>query len=141
MTFLLTGSFAQEPTPSPSGATKPSDTEIKRVLVRALDKVEAQNDEIKAKDAVIVSKDEVIAEQDKAHTKTLNAAELYRQAAEANKDAFLQQQKATISAEEGWKRENQRVRDLEKKLKNSRTVTKFAVVAGIAAAVTLYLLK
>lgn len=55
------------------------------------------------------------------------SAELYKSQAEANK--------------EGWLREEKESQRLRKQLKSSHTKTKLAVIAGIAGAVTLYLLK
>lgn len=85
--------------------------------------------------------EEVIAEQDLANSKALDAAALYKQASEANRDAFLKQQQATLTAEEAWKLEQEERKRLAKKLKWSRTRTNVAIIAGISAAVTLYLLK
>jgi hypothetical protein len=143
LTFQATTTFAQEQTPSESAATTivsptptptPSDTEIKKTLVRSLDKNESQQ-------KVIEGQDEVISEQDRALDKSEKAAANFRQSAEMYRDAFLKQRSTTESAEVGWKQSEKRVRDLERKLHNSNTRTKFAIVTGIAAAVTLFFLK
>lgn len=131
-------SYAQEPSPSPSGVTptsKPSDAEIKRVLVRSLDKIEAQNELDAAKTALI-------AEQDKAIADSAKVIELAKKEALINRLAYETEVKATFTAEEGWKREQERVKALEKKLRRSGVKTKLAIVAGVVAAVaTAYLLK
>mgnify|MGYP003393301125 FL=1 len=115
--------------------SKPSDAEIKRVLVRSLDKIEAQNELDAAKTALI-------AEQDKAIADSAKVIELAKKEALINRLAYETEVKATFTAEEGWKREQERVKALEKKLRRSGVKTKLAIVAGVVAAVaTAYLLK
>lgn len=127
----VTRSYAQEPTPSASAATPavspsptPSDTEIKKTLVRALDKVEAQDKTIRAKD-------DVIAEQDNAVQQNAKAAEMYKLAAEKYKDAFVKEAAATETAEKAWADERERTRKLEKKVRSANSRTKYGTVAGI----------
>lgn len=135
--FGTTPTSAQEAAPSASPAipiSKPSADEIARTLSRALDKLEKTQEASKAKDAVI-------EEQEKALEEERKAKELYKSASGINADAANIFKLKAETAEEAWKREEKYSRSLEKKLKSSNTKTKLAVIAGIAAAATLYLLK
>jgi 23S rRNA pseudoU1915 N3-methylase RlmH len=136
--FQAIWNSANAQTSSESAATttnKPSDTEIKKTLDRALDKVEDQQKALTAKDEVIQSQDEALAEAEKGKEQRKAEAEALRRALES-------QTKATEMALEGWKRDEARVKELENKLrKRGGTTTRFAIIAGIAAGVTLLLLK
>jgi hypothetical protein len=139
LTFQATQSYAQEPTKPESAATPtashtPSNDEIKRTLVRAIDTVNAQKEQVS-------SLKEVITQQDLALRDAQKAAELYKKASELNAESANKYKTGMESATEAWKREEKRTRDLEKKLRGQQTKTRFAVVAGVAAAVTIFLLK
>lgn len=145
--FQVMPSFAQGQTPSGSAATStnkaapsptppltPSDIEIRKTLVRALDKVEAQNEAIKAKDGVIDAQEEAIKSAEKA-------VELRAQEAAANLRAYNTERDAHAVTKEGWKAEEKRTRELEKKVRNSSSRTKWIALGAIAAVVTTVLLK
>lgn len=104
----------------------PSDLEIKKVTVRALDKVEALQEENKAKD-------ELINEQDKALDEAVESKDHYKKSSEFYKKSYEYQSEATITAEKGWKLEEERSRKLEKDLRKSRNRTKIAAIVGAAA--------
>lgn len=137
LTFQVTTSFAQGQSPSASDATaksKTSDSEVKKTLVRALDKIEAQNNLLKAKD-------DVIAAQDKALTEAEEAKEGYKKAYEKADFAVKKQSEATQIAEEGWKQSEKRIRELEQKYRKSDNKVKWIAVGAVAALVTVVLLK
>ena len=109
---------------------------------RVLDVLEATDKTAKAALAVSQAKTALIAEQDKAIADSANVIELAKKEALINRLAYETEVKATFTAEEGWKREQERVKALEKKLRRSGVKTKLAIVAGVVAAVaTAYLLK
>jgi hypothetical protein len=140
---LPTRTSAQEPTPSASAATPtskptptatPSDEEIKRVAVRALDKLEETQKASKAKDSVISEQDKALAESEEGKKAATQAAINFR-------DAYEQQKEATAIAKDGWKAEQDRVRQLEKKVRGSNNRTKWMAVGAAAAVIATYLLK
>jgi phage protein D len=122
------------PAATPAPTATPSDLEIKKTLVRALDKIDSLNAEGKAKD-------EVAAGQDKALAESEIGKEEAKKEADSLRSALASETSAKFAAEQGWKADEERVKKLEKQLRNSHTKTKWAVAAGIASAVTLYLLK
>jgi hypothetical protein len=136
ISFPATQTYAQEQTPSESAATstdKPSDKEIKKTFVRALDKIEADKKVSDAKDALIGDLEKGLGQSD-------TAKEFYKKEADANRDAYLKQKDATDVANEMYKAEESRTRKLERKLYWSNMRTRVALIGGVAAAIGTYLL-
>jgi methionyl-tRNA formyltransferase len=102
--------------------------------VRALDKIEAKNKADEAKDAVI-------AEQDKALAECSEAGDLRKTESEHLRNALTKQTEATDSALSGWKQDEKRVKELEKKLRKSDNKLKWFAAGGITAVVLTILLK
>lgn len=138
---LATSSYAQEPTTSASGATStsksdqtPSDNEIKKTLVRSLDKLEATQKASAEKDKVISAQDALIKESEAGKEAATKAAINF-------KEAFEKQKEATEVAKEGWMAEQKRVRELEKKVRSGSNRTKWILVGAAAAIAATILIK
>lgn len=99
-----------------------------------MDKVEVLQKANEAKDSVIAAQDDALKESEKA-------TDLYKQSSDLNKLAAEKFKTGMETATEMAKREQTENARLTKALKSSHTKTKFAVLTGIAAAVTLFLLK
>ena len=131
---------AQEQTNSASAATKtsnpevPSDLELRKTLARALDKVETQQRALWAKDEVIAAQEEENKELTTSRDTAIKAAELYKSALETQKEA-------TAAAKAGWKADEERVKELEKKLRKSDNKVKWFAAGAIAAGVAAFLLR
>ena len=134
-----TSAFGQSPSGSDATSTSkptptPSDDEIRRVAVRALDKVEALRKSNEAKDEVISEQDKLLAESEKGRKQATDAAVNFR-------EAFERQKEATDLAKEGWKADQERVRQLEKKVRGSNNRTKWMAIGAAAAIITTILIK
>ncbi len=123
------------PTPAPTAVVHTSDVEIKKTLVRALDKVEAQEETIKAKNAEIKAKDEVIAAQERSQADTDAAKEKYKKTADTLKEALTAEQKVSLSERDARLAEERRVKDLEKKLRKSNSRLKAAVFGVVVGSI------
>lgn len=138
-----TNGYAQGQTPSASDATStsngvtkptPSDAEIKKVLSRTLDKLEATQKASAAKDEVIVEQDRALAESETGKKAATEAARNF-------KEAYEKQTEATRIAKEGWDASEKRVRDLEKKVRGSNNRVKWMALGAAAAVVATILIK